>query len=187
MREKQLQSTGPNNKRSVQSAAPPHSTGILPCTADLTNSLAWTADAAAAGDVWAAVGWSHDLIPLAERSSNIVLVAPAAGTILWSDVWVVPHQAQGGSYKEGPSPLLPSWLEFCVMPGRVVTLSGLKTGASPQLLDGWGLEEQQLEDGDETLKGAENFLPPPTVLERSEFIEEVGEETKQLYSAVLRA
>ena len=135
--------------------------------------------------MWATVGWSHDLVPLAERSSNVVLVSPAAGTILWSDVWVVPHKAQGASYKDGPSPLLPSWLEFSVMPGRVVSLSGLKTGASPQLLGGWGLEGQ-LEAGDEILQGGENYLPAPQVLERSEFIEEVDEETRLLYAEMLR-
>ncbi len=106
---------------------------------------AFTALPITAGDVWATVGWSHDLIPQAERSSNIVLVAPTSGTPLWADVWVVPSHAKGGSNMEGPSPLLSSWLEFSVMPGRIVTLSGLKTGASPLLLG--DAEEQQGDDG----------------------------------------
>lgn len=143
--------------------------------------------ALSAGDVWAAVGWSHDLIPLAERSSNLVLVAPASGTLLWADVWVVPAHAQGGSYKEGPSPLLPSWLEFSVMPGRVVALSGLKTGASPQLLGWEGGGNMPLEAGDEVLQGAENYLPAPLILERSQFLEAVDDDTRQLYADALRA
>ncbi len=53
--------------------------------------------ALAAGDVWAAVGWSGDLLPLAERSANIALTAPASGVPLWADLWTVPARARGGS------------------------------------------------------------------------------------------
>jgi hypothetical protein len=53
--------------------------------------------ALAAGDVWAAVGWSGDLLPLAERSSNVALTAPASGVPLWADLWAVPAGAAGGS------------------------------------------------------------------------------------------
>ena len=47
----------------------------------------------AAGDIWAAVGHSSQLVQLALRHGNITLVAPASGTALWSDVWAVPRQA----------------------------------------------------------------------------------------------
>ena len=50
-----------------------------------------------AKDVWAVVGWSGDLIPLAERSRDVVLVAQASGTPLWADLWTVPAGARGGS------------------------------------------------------------------------------------------
>ena len=50
-----------------------------------------------ARDVWAVVGWSGDLIPLAERAGDLVLVAPASGTPLWADLWAVPAGACGGS------------------------------------------------------------------------------------------
>ena len=53
--------------------------------------------ALSAGDVFAVVGWSGDLLPLAERINDIVLVAPASGTALWADMWAVPWQAQNGS------------------------------------------------------------------------------------------
>ena len=53
--------------------------------------------ALSASDVWAVVGWSGDLLPLAERMNDVVLVAPKSGTALWADMWAVPWQAQNGS------------------------------------------------------------------------------------------
>lgn len=50
-----------------------------------------------AKDVWAVVGWSGDLVPAAERSGDVELVAPASGTALWADVWTVPSHAEHGS------------------------------------------------------------------------------------------
>lgn len=44
-----------------------------------------------AGDLWAAVGPSSTLVPLAMRQNKIDLVAPASGTSLWSHMWVVPR------------------------------------------------------------------------------------------------
>ena len=44
------------------------------------------------GDVWAAVGPSSTLVPLALSHNNIALVAPASGTALWSNLWTVPKQ-----------------------------------------------------------------------------------------------
>ncbi len=51
--------------------------------------------ALAANDVWAIVGSSLDLIPLASRSSNISITAPVSGTALWADLWTVPAHASG--------------------------------------------------------------------------------------------
>ena len=44
------------------------------------------------GDVWAAVGPSSTLVPLALSHNNIALVAPVSGTALWSNLWTVPKQ-----------------------------------------------------------------------------------------------
>ncbi|EIE23974.1 periplasmic binding protein-like II, partial [Coccomyxa subellipsoidea C-169] len=84
-----------------------------------------------AKDVWAVVGWSGDLVPAAERSGDVVLVAPASGTSLWADMWAVPSHAQHGSRMRGPSPLLPAWLDYWLQPSRAAWNRGLKSGASP--------------------------------------------------------
>ena len=49
--------------------------------------------ALAAGDVWAWLGPSEELLPAAASSSNVRLVAPTSGTALWADLWVVPAAA----------------------------------------------------------------------------------------------
>uniref|UniRef100_A0A383VEJ6 Uncharacterized protein n=1 Tax=Tetradesmus obliquus TaxID=3088 RepID=A0A383VEJ6_TETOB len=90
--------------------------------------------ALAAGDVWVTIGSSTDLVPLAERTPSVDLIAPADGTNLWADVWVVPANAEHGHLQSGPSPLLPSWLEFGISPARADVLMGFKSGASPILL-----------------------------------------------------
>ena len=118
--------------------------------------------ALAANDVWAIVGSSLDLIPLASRSSNISITAPVSGTALWADLWSVPAHASGisgfldsqhrsniqkakndrdaaaagGSQMQGPSPLLPAWFEFALQPSRMQPSRGLQLGASPLQLPG---------------------------------------------------
>lgn len=67
-----------------------------------------------------------DLVPVSERSNTVELLAPADGTNLWADVWVVPAHAQHGHLQSGPSPILPSWLGFSISPARGEVLNGLK-------------------------------------------------------------
>ncbi|RZS11606.1 hypothetical protein BHM03_00042956 [Ensete ventricosum] len=40
------------------------------------------------GDVWVAVGWSSDVIPVAKRMSNVAVIVPKSGSSLWADLWV---------------------------------------------------------------------------------------------------
>ncbi|XP_021889908.1 uncharacterized protein LOC110808652 [Carica papaya] len=42
------------------------------------------------GDVWVAVGWSSDVLPVAKRMSNVAVVVPKSGASLWADLWVCP-------------------------------------------------------------------------------------------------
>ena len=52
--------------------------------------------ALSAGEVDAVVGWSGDVIPLAQRSNNLALAAPRSGTALFADCWCCPAAAAGG-------------------------------------------------------------------------------------------
>ncbi|KAG1669301.1 hypothetical protein FOA52_014862 [Chlamydomonas sp. UWO 241] len=87
-----------------------------------------------AGDAWACVGGSQDLIGVGERMSSVQVSAPSSGTLLSADLWAVPTGARGGSRGVGPSPLLPSWLEFALSPARGGQHTGLKVGAVPHAL-----------------------------------------------------
>lgn len=41
-----------------------------------------------AGDVWVAVGWSSDVLPVAKTMSNVSVMVPKSGASLWADFWV---------------------------------------------------------------------------------------------------
>jgi hypothetical protein len=143
-----------------------------------------------AGDVWAVVGWSGDLVSAAERSGSVEAVAPASGSALWADLWAVPARAKGGHMQQGPSPILPSWLEFGLMPARKGSLAGLRTGASPLLLPAefvpaWRAGPALLGREQLRLGSGGSFLPPPEVLRRSEFLEPLDDDTLELYGRLL--
>lgn len=42
-----------------------------------------------AGDVWVAVGWSSDVLPVAKTMSNVSVIVPKSGASLWADFWVM--------------------------------------------------------------------------------------------------
>jgi spermidine/putrescine-binding protein len=146
----------------------------------------------AAGDVDVIVGSSDDLIPLAQKSSNSVIVIPASGTALFADFWCVPTGAAGGAEDGTPSPLLPAWFELCVSPSRADSASGLSRGASPLLLPNENRSKSRycspIRDSHvEQLIMGSRELPSVEVLQRSEFLEEVSDEdTLEMYRASLQ-
>ncbi|KAL6747850.1 hypothetical protein V8C86DRAFT_2896496 [Haematococcus lacustris] len=169
-----------------------------------------------AGDVLAVVGWSQDLITLAERTNGVQALVPASGTALWADLWVLPRGDLTGPWR-GPSPLLSSWFEFNVAPARHSSLGNLKTGATPSLLPGSSSHDVQLRPADSArraeaaeapdvqhlrggseataavdapglLSHASRYMPlDMSTLERSEFLLPLDDATLQLYSDALQA
>lgn len=105
----------------------------------------------------------------------------------------------------GPSPLLPSWLEFGLSPARIAAHSGLKSGAAPALLPdrGPGLHKpasqhppstpsQQGQQGQQTLYDenilchATSYMPTDTsTLVNSEFLMPLDSDTVALYRDAL--
>lgn len=94
------------------------------------------------GDVWVAVGWSSDVIPVAKRMSNITVIAPESGSSLWADLWAIPAATavptdKIGSRVRGASPLIHQWFDFCLQPARALPFrQGVFVGASPLDFDG---------------------------------------------------
>lgn len=136
------------------------------------------------GDVWVAVGWSSDVLPIAKRMSNIAVVVPKSGASLWADLWAIPAASRlktnriGGRIR-GPSPLIHQWAEFCLQAARAVPFSQeVIPGASPFALESTPVEAPK------ELKGKPKLdtnliagVPPPDILARCEFLEPLPDTT----------
>ncbi|XWS49407.1 hypothetical protein CRYUN_Cryun12cG0000800 [Craigia yunnanensis] len=131
------------------------------------------------GDVWVAVGWSSDVLPVVRRMSNVAVIVPKSGASLWADLWVIPAASRfetnhiGGRVR-GPSPLIHQWAEFCLQTARAFPFKqGVIDGASPS-----ALESAPVKLPEELTKGKPKLdtnlvagVPPPEILERCEFLE----------------
>lgn len=128
------------------------------------------------GDVWAAVGWSADILPVVERNPNLGVMVPRSGTAIWADLWVSPR---GHDWPKNPDQwqACADWIEFCWQ-GRSQQLISLFTaGLAPQLLDRRSLERDFTPSVQEKI----NRLYPPETLARSEFILPLTPESQAQY------
>lgn len=123
------------------------------------------------GDSGLAVGWSTEVLPVAERDRRIAAVVPTSGSLLSADLWVRPATstaqvlAQVSAQDLAPelAPNLRQWLEFCWQPEVAAQISLLSAAASPVIL----ANRSQLSS---TLQQRVMLLPPAEVIERSEFL-----------------
>jgi putative spermidine/putrescine transport system substrate-binding protein len=106
-------------------------------------------------DTWVAVGWSTDILPLAQSDAEIGFAVPQSGTALWSDVWVWPTATDNGTAK-----LNQEWIEFWWKPEIAKTLNQFTDALSPTL--------QEL-DSSNAIKAA--LAPNQPWFELSEFLE----------------
>ncbi|MEC4805901.1 MAG: extracellular solute-binding protein [Jaaginema sp. PMC 1079.18] len=81
-------------------------------------------------DVWATIGWSHDILPLQQRYRDIEVIVPASGTATWLDLWVQPQ----GEMSEGDRAILQQWFDFCWQENPAWEISLWTEGLSPLLL-----------------------------------------------------
>eukprot|EP00898_Chlorokybus_atmophyticus_P008884 jgi/Chlat1/8998/Chrsp94S08337 len=135
--------------------------------------------ALAAGDVWVAVGWSNDVLPFAQRTPQMRVVAPMSGTSLFADVWAVPTNMPPdirGKDNPVPSPLLDQWFTFSLQPARSQALLTSKAGFSAATSEAQGVEFRY---------GRNKVVPVSAeVLRRSEFLQPLPERTKEQYKKV---
>ncbi len=71
--------------------------------------------------MWVAIGSSQDILPFAQRTPEVRVLAPASGTQLWADLWTLPAGRAGDA-----SPLLQQWYDFSTAPARAAPAAGLK-------------------------------------------------------------
>ncbi|XP_062120607.1 uncharacterized protein LOC133834853 [Humulus lupulus] len=145
------------------------------------------------GDVWVAVGWSSDVIPVTKRMSNVAVVVPKSGSSLWADLWAIPAASRletsriGGRIR-GPSPLIHQWIEFCLQASRAIPFKEeVIPGASPSALESTRLEvPKELKNGKPKLDT--NLIagvPPPNILARCEFLEPLTDSSLAEYQRLI--
>ncbi|XP_061353803.1 uncharacterized protein LOC133298517 [Gastrolobium bilobum] len=146
-----------------------------------------------AGDVWVAVGWSSDVIPVAKRMSNVAVIVPKSGASLWADLWAIPAASRiqtnriGGRVR-GASPLIHQWIEFCLQSARALPFKQeVIPGASPSLLQGHSANVPvELTKGRPKLNtNLVEGAPPPEIVERCEFLEPLSNSTLSDYRLLL--
>ncbi|KAL6530819.1 hypothetical protein OROGR_014679 [Orobanche gracilis] len=155
-----------------------------------------------AGDVWVAVGWSSDVLPIAKTMPNISVIVPKSGASLWADFWAsslgmnsaIPTTSRlvtdrvGGRVR-GPSPVYQQWVEFCLQPERALPFKEeIVAGASPVSLEASSIEEQPRERSKDRPKLDTNLVanvPPAEILSRCEFLEPLSEDALSDYRWIM--
>lgn len=120
------------------------------------------------GDVWCAIGWSNEILPLLKNNPNLAAVVPESGTSLWADLWVQPKSSSS-------SPLLAEWLNFCWQPDIANQIAFFSDGASPRL--------ETLEKNTILPKVRDNplLMIPPQLLDRCEFLLPLSPKVQQQF------
>ncbi|XP_051129619.1 uncharacterized protein LOC127250387 isoform X2 [Andrographis paniculata] len=140
------------------------------------------------GDVWVAVGWSSDVLPVAKTMSNVSVMVPKSGTSLWTDFWVIPATSRIDSDKfggrvRGPSPLVEQWLDFSSQPERAVPFKEeIVAGASPSSFNAAGGETRERRKGRPELEtNLVANVPPADILSKCELLEPLSEDALAEY------
>lgn len=126
-------------------------------------------------DTLLAVGWSNEILPLVKRDRRLGAVVPQSGTILTADLWVHPAAAPPLEAGSERSNLLNQWLGFCWEDPIAAQISLLTLVASPVFFGG---DRSQLPS---TLQSNNLLLPSPEILQNSEFLLPLDEETINQY------
>jgi putative spermidine/putrescine transport system substrate-binding protein len=116
------------------------------------------------GDTWLAVGWSTDLLPVAQQETDIGIIIPKSGTALWADCWVWP--------KQGPSDVavVNKWIDFWWQADVAEALSSFSDAVSPVLKKEWQKSATQ-----------KLFLENLSWFENSDFLEPLSSQSSQQY------
>ncbi|XP_030472131.2 uncharacterized protein LOC115690043 [Syzygium oleosum] len=147
-------------------------------------------------DVWVAVGWSSDVLPVAKKMRNVAVIVPKSGASLWADLWAIPAASKIGTNQiggriRGPSPLVHQWIEFCLQSARALPFQqGVLPGAVPQALNSTIVEMPKELAKVNRPKLDTNLVagaPPPHILNRCEFLEPLPDATVSDYEWLIRS
>ncbi|KAG6493075.1 hypothetical protein ZIOFF_048051 [Zingiber officinale] len=137
------------------------------------------------GDVWVAVGWSSDVIPVAKRMSNVAVIVPKSGSSIWADLWVIPSATrfktdQIGGRVRGPSPLIHQWIEFCLQIARALPFhQEVIPGASPFAIEHFPGPRESIKGRPKLDTNLVDGAPTPEILAKCEFLEPLSEKARE--------
>lgn len=115
------------------------------------------------GDVWIAYGWSGDIYQVARDNPDIRFFIPKEGTYLWVDNMVIPRNA--------PSPYTAEvFMNYIMDPVVSAGITNATWYASPNRNAVPHIRPEITEDP--------SIYLPDNILDRSEFLQDVGEQTR---------
>lgn len=120
-------------------------------------------------DTWLAVGWSNDLLPIIQRYRQFDGLIPASGTALWADLWVLPTGNTNQALNQ-------KWIDFCWQPQVAQQISLLSKASSPIPVE---LNPANIQAELQHL-----LIPNEQILQRSEFLLPLSQETRQQYQSL---
>lgn len=118
------------------------------------------------GDTFLAVGWSTDILPILERNKDLAAVVPSSGTLLSTDLWVMP--AKGTNAAPLPD-TVQQWIEFYWQPEIAEQLTLLSYGTSPVVTN------RDRATLSATLQSETLLLPSADLLNQSDLLEPLPE------------
>lgn len=121
------------------------------------------------GDVWLAMGWSGDIYQVMKENPDVIFIIPKEGSYVWVDNLVIPKGSQNKALAE-------SFLNYLLRPqvgADISNFTGYSTpnrASYPLVLD--------------SLKNDLSLYPPQEVLDRLEFLKDVGSDATAVYSRI---
>lgn len=115
------------------------------------------------GDIWIAHGWSGDIYQVSKENPDIIFIIPKEGSYIWVDNLVIPRGAPNKFTAE-------AFINYLLKPNVSANISNFTGYSSPNRAAYPYIDEYLLAD--------ESLYPPDSVLERLEFMKDVGDATR---------
>jgi spermidine/putrescine transport system substrate-binding protein len=120
------------------------------------------------GDIWIAQGWSGDIFQVMKENPDIIFVIPREGSYIWVDNMVIPKGAPNRTTAE-------AFINYILRDNVGAAISNYTGYSTPN--------RAALPLVDEDLLNNETMYPPDDVLNRLEFMHDVGTATA-LYNRI---
>jgi spermidine/putrescine transport system substrate-binding protein len=115
------------------------------------------------GDVWLAYGWSGDIYQVARENPDVIYIIPEEGTYVWVDNLAIPKNAKNRFTAE-------IFINYLLRPEVSAEISNYTWYSSPNTAAKEFIEDHMLNDP--------GVYPSDEVLDRAEFMRDVGEATR---------